>query len=311
MFVVCVVIFVVLVLATLAFADKKYPKYGVVNPDVAKYCKDCGTKLPVKKKPAAPRGMTYIGKNSKGYKEYTWNKDRSVMILVPAGEFWMGSPLGEGYDDERPKHKVYLDTYYIDKYEVTNAQYRKFCDATGRVYPEDPGWSGMDDYISNYPSYPVVNVSWNDAAAYAAWAGKRLPTETEWEKAARGVDGRKYPWGNKEPDAGGFYRCNYCNYEDGYRCAAPVGTYERGVSPYGLHDMAGNVWEWCYDRYDKYYYGRSPARNPRGPDSGRSRVVRGGSWDIYAFNVRCANRNSLDASSSRYASGGFRCAFSP
>ena len=320
---ICLVILTVLAFATLAFADKTCPKCGVINPDVAKYCKDCGEKFPEKKKakakakakpkPKPKPKMTYIGKNSKGYKEYRWNKDGSVMILIPAGEFWMGSLAGEGYDGEHPKHKVYLNSYYVDKYEVTNAQYKKFCDARGRVYPEGPGWSSMDNYFVNYPKYPAVNVSWNDAVAYATWAGKRLPTEAQWEKAARGPGALKYPWGNAEPDAGGYYRCNYDPGEagaDGYEFASPVGTYQRGVSPYGVHDMAGNVWEWCSDWHDETYYGRSPSKNPRGPESGEYRVLRGGSWGGGAFLVRCANRISRMASN-RFTRDGFRCGFAP
>ena len=318
---ICLVVLTALVLATFVFANKKCPKCGVINPDVAKYCKDCGEKFPEKKKakskakakPKAKPKMTYIGKNSKGHKEYRWNKDGSTMILIPAGEFWMGSPSGEGSDDEHPRHKVYLNSYYIDKCEVTNAQYKKFCDATDRTYPEDPGWSRMNDYFVEYADYPVVNVSWDDAVAYAVWAGKGLPTEAQWEKAARGSDGRMYPWGNEEPDAGGYYRCNYDPGgagADGYEFTAPVGSYERGTSPHGVHDMAGNVWEWCSDWRDSNYYGRSPSWNPTGPESGKSRVFRGGSWYFFAGYVRCAFRN-FSTPSLRYTAVGFRCSSSP
>ena len=343
------VILTVLAFATLAFADKKCPKCNKVYPDEANYCGQCEeggkpiklvplekpkprAKPKAKAKPKARPKMTYIGENSKGYKEYRWNKDGSTMILIPAGEFWMGSPPGEGNDDEHPQHKVYLDGYYIDKYEVTNEQFDSFVRATGHktdAEKEGKGWVYDDKwveksgatwrtyYYAGKEKHPVVLVSWKDATAYCQWAGKKLPTEAKWEKAARGVDGREYPWGNREPDAGGLYRCN-CGEgtdravwrRDGYEFTSPVGTYERGTSPYGLHDMAGNVWEWCSDWYDKNYYGRSPSRNPKRPASGENRVVRGGSWFRRARNVRCANR-SYTPSYWSLASTGVRCSSSP
>ncbi|MEO0108860.1 MAG: SUMF1/EgtB/PvdO family nonheme iron enzyme, partial [candidate division WOR-3 bacterium] len=206
-----------------------------------------------------PKGMTFLRVNDQGYREYLWLKDSSVMILIPAGEFLMGSAQGEGDKDEHPLHKVYVSEFYIDKYEVTNRQYKRFCDATGRNYPPDPELlSSMPNYFNNYPNYPVVNITWEDARAYCDWAGKRLPTEAEWEKAARGSDGRKYPWGNKAPDGS---QCNFADRnlpdvpwcdkdaDDGYGFTAPVGHYPQGASPYGVLDMAGNVWEWCNDWY--------------------------------------------------------------
>ncbi len=258
-------------------------------------------------------GLTYLGKNSSGYEEYRHEKTGAILIKIPAGIFTMGS--NDGDNDEKPVHDVYLDEYYIGKYEVTNAQYKKFCDATGRSYPVDPDFTGMPNYFTNYPDYPVVNVSWNDAKAYCDWADLRLPTEAEWEKAARGTDGRTYPWGSKEPDAGGFYRANYYIGEkgksDGFQYTSPVGSYECGKSPYGCYDMTGNVWEWCSDWYDENYYIVSANNNPQGPVSGARRVFRGGSWLCKAYDLRCADRVCGDPTDEWHYDVGFRLACSP
>ena len=216
----------------------------------------------------------------------------------------MGS--GDGENDEKPVHTVYLDGYYIMKYEVTNKQYKKFCDETGRSYPKDPGFSGMSGYFTSYPDYPVVEVCWNDAKAYCAWAGLRLPTEAEWEKASRGTDSRTYPWGNGEP---GTNRCNYIGSGDGYEYTSPIGSYENGRSPYGCYDMSGNVWECCNDWYGESYYRDSEYKNPKGPSSGTYRVLRGGSWLFYGNCVRAANRDSAGPSGMD-GNIGFRCAAS-
>jgi len=227
-------------------------------------------------------------------------KDSAEMILIPAGEFIMGSPEGEGDDDEHPQHTVFLDAFYIDKYEVTNAQYKQFMDATGHRAPRD--WR---DGRFNQPEQPVLNVSWEDAKAYAEWAGKRLPTEAQWEKAARGADGRKYPWGNEWDGS----KCNSSGGGDGYEYTAPVGSFTAGASPYGMMDMVGNVWEWCLDAYQKDYYGRSPEQNPVNNNftSVDIRVVRGGSWGYYHGNdLRCADRVSYGLTG-RYINVGFRC----
>src|SRR5262245_30976232 len=214
------------------------------------------------------------------------------MVLVPAGEFIMGSEEAAYYDIAKPRHQVYLDAFYIDKYEVTNARFQQFVQATGyRTQAEREGggkirtgaktWADVPDAtwraprgkgssIAGLEAHPVVQVSWHDAKAYCTWAGKRLPTEAEWEKAARGTDGRLYPWGNEFDGT----RVNFCDrncpfewkdaaVDDGFRSTAPVGSYEAGKSPYGAYDMVGNVWEWVADWYDATYYRRSPARNPR------------------------------------------------
>ena len=273
--------------------------------------------------------------------------DGAEMIRIPAGEFRMGTVLTEvpqlvewakewypkgtavRFIDETPRHTVYLDAFYMDVYEVTNAQYREFVKATGHREPEGYGivdgkspkvqidFNPWKDSRFNSPQQPVVCVSWEDAMAYCEWAGKRLPTEAEWEKAARGgLVGRKYPWGDEEPDG---TRCNFAdkntdfdwsdkNVDDGYQYTAPVGSF--ASNGYGLYDMAGNVWEWVANWYDSGYYANSPRQNPKGPNVGswRWRVLRGGSWLRDPYFLRVADRNhNLDPwSSSSYC--GFRCA---
>ena len=244
--------------------------------------------------------------SSEQQQEFINPTDGAVMILIPEGEFLMGSANSEGYRNESPQRKVYLDSYYIDKFEVTNVQYREFMKETGRKSPRD--WS---DYDTRWLNHPVVGVSWHDAVAYAEWAGKRLPTEAEWEKSARGTDGRKYPWGNISPDAGGRYRANYkvgkYGAANGYSNTSPVGSFPSGASPYGVMDMAGNVWEWCADWYDSGYYRKAPTKNPPGPTSGKHRVLRGGAWlNDDTFHLRCAARG-WHAPKLTFHYVGFRC----
>jgi len=240
-----------------------------------------------------PDGMQIIGRNAQGYGEFRWLKDSSIMIAIPTSRFWMGSGRGEGPDNERPQHRVYLNSYFIDKYPVTNAQFEHFVEDTGYLTDAERNDSGLIAdfrgiwkngkgvswryyFLAKTMNHPVVLVSPNDAIAYCEWAGKRLPTEAEWEKAARGTDGRKYPWGNApEPDD------THANFMG--RGTKPVGSYSTGVSPYGCFDMAGNVWEWSHDLYDAFYYQKSPESNPRGADSSSKRVNRG---VIYLFNGR-------------------------
>ena len=261
------------------------------------------------------------------------------MIFVPAGEFIMGSLEGQGDYDEYPQHTVYLDGFYIGKYEVTNEQFAEFVDATGYTTDaEKAGWGwvqtgevrgrvegadwrhpqGPSSSIEGKMDYPVIQVSWNDASAYCQWAGVRLPTEAEWEKAARGTDGREYPWGNSPPDGS---KLNYCDVnceldwkdpsvDDGYTYTAPVGHYEAGMSPYGAYDMAGNVLEWVADWYDPDYYSKALERNPPGADSGVSRVLRGGSWYDSQGLARCASRGKMNPDF-RFNFVGFRVAASP
>jgi formylglycine-generating enzyme required for sulfatase activity len=234
------------------------------------------------------------------------------MVGIPSGTFPMGGTIDEGDADEQPQHPVNLTTYFIDKCEVSNRQYRKFCDLTHRAYPQDPGFPNMPDYIRGFPNYPVVNVTWNDAVAYCAWAGKRLPTEAEWEKAARGPEWSKYPWGNSIRSAAGKHVANYNPGDfqgDGYERTSPVDSFASGASPYGSLNMGGNVWEWCSDWYDDGYYRVSPRDNPQGPRSGAQRVYRGGGWFTGSRQMRCSERSS--APPERYLHYlGFRCVVS-
>lgn len=217
------------------------------------------------------------------------------MRLISDGEFAMGS--NSGFEDEQPLHTVYLDSYYIDKYEVTNVLYEacvkdEVCDP-----PQNFGSGTRSSYYgdSQYSDYPVIYVDWHQAKTYCEWRGARLPIEAEWEKAARGVNEYKYPWGNN-------FECRYGNFDDiqgfngslipgspncdGYNDTTPVGSFGSGRSPFGIYDMAGNVWEWVSDWYDGNYYLNSSYQNPQGPSSGNERVIRGGAWDV-------ANKDNL------------------
>jgi formylglycine-generating enzyme required for sulfatase activity len=225
-----------------------------------------------------------------------------AMVLVPAGPFPMGSTMGEA--DELPVHQVYLDAFWMDQHQVSVGHYARFLDATAQEAP--PDWIIMNR--SQHQKRPVVNVEWADAAAYCAWAGKRLPTEAEWEKAARGTDGRTYPWGNEHPTK--FFANVNREQWNNHSALTPVGAYEEGKSPYGIYDMAGNVWEWVSDWYDPDYYQYSPVKNPTGPPRGQSKVIRGGSWGSSPASLRSADRE-IHVPSFRGLGTGFRCAKTP
>ena len=285
-----------------------------------------------------PRAIAILAKNITG-------KDGAPMVLIPEGEFWMGSPDGEGNRNEHPRHTVALSAFYLDKYEVTNRLFQQFVHHTNhRTTAEQEGkawvltaagepeevsgahWrkpeGGETVFDSHREEHPVVSVSWEDAHAYCRWAGKRLPTEAEFEYATRAGTETKYWWGgNGHPGSRQVanigdesVKRQYSNwtfmtgYDDGYARTAPVGSFE--ANPFGLHDITGNVWEWTADRYGEQYYGASPRKNPRGPSDGDFRVLRGGSWFSAPAHVRSAAR-FWSIPTYRYDPLGFRCAQDP
>ena len=198
--------------------------------------------------------------------------------------------------DEKPQHTVYLDAFWIDRTEVTNEMYRRCVQAGACTEPAHSRRYGSVEYRK----HPVMGVSWVQAVEYCTWAGRRLPTEAEWEKAARGTDGSLYPWGSDAPDP------SRLNFNHLVEDTTQVGNYPAGASPYGALDMAGNVWEWVADGYDEDYYTKSPYENPLGGTSVNQRVLRGGSWSTQADNVRVSNR--FWAFPGRNDTDGFRCA---
>ena len=260
----------------------------------------------------------------------------SGMVLIPGGSFMMGDANGQ--DMEKPVHEVEVDAFYMDIHEVTVAEFRKFVEATnyvtdaekkdggyawgGESWEMKPGINWRFDPMGNLKDaeqdkHPVTNLSWNDASAYAQWAGKRLPTEAEWEYAARGgSEGYRYAWGN---DTLGLEVVanvsdeNYVKvvnwpytegYDDGYTFSAPVGSFV--PNSFGLYDISGNAWEWCEDYFDPEYYSRSPKTNPVNDVASDRRVMRGNSWDGRPGMMRCSRRTS-DVQSNCYADIGFRC----
>ena len=260
------------------------------------------------------------------------------MAAIPAGEFVMGSPNNEGLTDERPQHTVFLHAFLIDRYEVTNAQYEQFVNATGHAVPVNPNpsftlWNGGRP-LPGSETHPVVNVSWHDATAYCAWAGKRLPTEAEWEKAARGTDGRRYPWVNEwsltKANSASYWAGRAIEFKDtlewrafwvegegariskerglkGEVLTLPVGSLPQGASPYELFDMAGNASEWVQDWFEPYSYLRAPRENPPGPAGKLLKVIRGGSWLKPATSLRTADRD-YGFPDEQQSGTGFRCA---
>jgi formylglycine-generating enzyme required for sulfatase activity len=246
--------------------------------------------------------------------------DGAEMILVPAGEFLMGGSAADrkAAADEKPAHTVYLDAFWIDRTEVTNAQYAQFLNVLGEYHSTCGGRDCLETQVededshilrqdgryvveSGFGGHPVIEVTWYGARAYCTWAGARLPTEAEWEKAARGVDGRSYPWGSQLPD------CAKAQYGDCGGATVPAGSRSAGASPYGVLDMAGNVWEWVADWYDPAYYDSSPLHNPQGPDLGERKVFRGGSWGYLPTFLRTSDRARNRPTYAGF-NVGFRCA---
>jgi len=242
----------------------------------------------------------------------TSEKDSMFLLYVPAGEFTMGSDIG--LNDEKPVHTVYLDAFWIDQTEVTNHMFADFLNQQGnqtesveewfdaeeggvRIHLKENGW----DVDSGYEDHPVIAVSWYGADSYCSWVDRRLPTEAEWEKAARGTDERNYPWGNDPPEG------NLLNFKQQVGGPTEVGSYPIGVSPYGALDMAGNAVEWVNDWYEGAYYEDSPASNPLGPSDGRVRVLRGGSWAAPVYAARTTKRVGGDPRLT-LNDFGFRCA---
>jgi formylglycine-generating enzyme required for sulfatase activity len=223
-------------------------------------------------------------------------------VEIPAGEFTMGLDGMQALEDERPQHRVWLQAFFIDLHEVTTGQYASFLAATNRAVPWQ--WDTID--LTRHHDRPVIGVDWLDADAYCRWKGKRLPTEAEWEKSARGTDGRLYPWGNRVPNK------DLANFALGARFSysqvlMPAQSYEQGKSPYGLYHMAGNVWEWVQDWYAVNYYDVSPGQDPQGPELGQFKVLRGGSWSDLPKYVLTYGRFKLPPDT-RNSYMGFRCA---
>lgn len=252
------------------------------------------------------------------------------MVWVPAGSFAMGSSdreieevlrrepraMRQALVAETPRRTVTLEGFWVYRDEVTVSQYRRFCEETGRPMPRPPadGWKDK---------HPIVNVSWHDANAYCKWAGVRLPTEAEWERAARGTDARLFVWGNSWPPVkrvGNFadisakkVHTNWTivpGYDDGFVGTAPAGSFPEGRSAAGCTDMAGNVWEWCADWYDARYYSYGPDRDPRGPEHGTHKVVRGGSFSNFGMDFLRTTFRSRWEPGAVSEDRGFRCAWS-
>lgn len=243
------------------------------------------------------------------------------MVPVPAGVFAMGAVIDNpnewGDTDEEPVHEVYLKTFYIDRYEASAAEFAEFLNTFPHYAPGflETGSAVTVERIDGVyrprpglERYPANRISWFGARAYCEWRGKRLPTEAEWEKAARGTDGRIFPWGNRHPDNSlATYRRPFATH--GFQVMEPVDSMPQGASPYGAHHMAGNVWEWVNDWYEDIYYEHAPQENPQGPETGDHKVMRGGNWYYKAYYMRTTYRFN-DPPETFKVWQGVRCAWS-
>jgi len=223
--------------------------------------------------------------------------EKSRMAFVPAGEFLMGSKEGTGRKDEYPQHKVYLDGFYLDKFEVTGLDFEDYLSANPKLHPTITGWWGRK-IRPDMKLRPVFGLSWKRCKNYCEWRGKRLATEAEWERAAAGLEGRVYPWGNTQPDnkRANFNRC----------CFIMKGL---ATDEVGIHDLAGNIAEWVYDWYDMNYYEYSEYKNPKGPTHGDNHTIRGGAWNSFSGYLRSSARFGYDEAKDFYGIG-CRCALS-
>lgn len=232
-------------------------------------------------------------------------EDTSGMVLIPAGEFLMGSLEGTGRKDEYPQHKVYLDAYWIDRYEVTGADFEEYLAQNPKQHPTITGWHDRK-VRPGMERKPVIGLTWKRCRNYCLWRGKRLLTEAEWERAAGGRNHRTYPWGEELPDENRahFNRCCFIDKGDILR---EVGSLELGKTPERVYEMSGNIAEWVFDWYDARYYQKSPHKNPKGPSKGKYHVVRGGAWNSLPDYMRVSHRYGQNDGQEFYGIG-CRCA---
>jgi len=229
----------------------------------------------------------------------------SEMASIPAGEFVMGSSDEKAKSNENPSHSVYLDSFYIDKFEVSFKEFEEYLAANPKQYPTITGWvdrKARPDMLNK----PVFGFQWKRCKKYCEWKGKRLPTEAEWERAAKGIDGRNYPWGNEPPDDKRANFGNCCFIQKG-SVLSPVDSFDNGKSAEGVYNLGGNVAEWVHDWYDKKYYKKSPYKNPKGPVKGKHHVIRGGAWNSLPVYLRSSSRYG-DSDAKDYYGIGCRCA---
>jgi len=249
-------------------------------------------------------GIWAISHESVSASSSLMEKDPVEMVTIPAGTFIRGSAPGEGRLDEQPKRKIYVDSFAIDKYEVSNARYQAFLNETLHKPPFNVYGEGPLSSEEGIRDLPVVQVTWHDAVDYCFWAGKRLPTEAEWEKSARGKDSRKYPWGDEPPSS---ERAQFDGEWDGKNTMKKVDSLPKGQSSSGVFQLSGNVREWTQDWYDAEYYANSPEKNPKGPETGILKVIRGGSWRSFDSDLRVASRGKGGFALKTHGIG-FRCA---